>query len=122
MTLPRCVEIPKDEFFAVYAEDEVQDPADLSEALTDYLSDKYGYCICEYGGWEIKKDTIFVFDIDWDDDYRDYLDELSELELDDTAYEYYKNAILDMHFGDKGDPGYDSYNAVINDARRTADQ
>ena len=60
-------------------------------------------------------------DIEDDDmDFDDAMDILDELELDDTAYDYYKEALEGIHYNDQASHethGYESLSAVIADAR-----
>ncbi len=64
------------------------------------------------------------FDDDEDDanmDFDDAMDILNGLELDDTAYDYYREALEGIHYGDQASHethGYESLSDVIADARR----
>lgn len=54
-------------------------------------------------------------------DFYDALDILNDLELDDTAYNYYREALEGICYNDPASyetHGYKSYSAVIEDARR----
>ena len=63
------------------------------------------------------------FDDDEDDDDMDFddaMDILDELELDDTAYDYYREALEGIHYNDQASHethGYTSLSVVIADAR-----
>lgn len=59
-------------------------------------------------------------DEDDDMDFDDAMDILDELDLDDTAYEYYKEALEGIHYNDQASHethGYTSLSDVITDAR-----
>jgi hypothetical protein len=71
--LPTNVDMPIDSCLADAIEDEVY----VEEAINDYLSDTYGYCMWDYS-YEVdkKKPVIHITDIEWDvtdtcDDYDD---------------------------------------------------
>lgn len=54
-------------------------------------------------------------------DFDDAMDILDELELDDTAYDYYREALEGIHYNDQASHethGYKSLSDVIADARR----
>jgi len=54
-------------------------------------------------------------------DFDDAMDTLNDLELDDTAYDYYKEALEGIHYNDRASHethGYESLSDVIEDARR----
>ena len=56
-----------------------------------------------------------------DMDFDDAMDILNDLELDDTAYDYYREALEGIHYNDQASHethGYKSLSDVIEDARR----
>ena len=75
----------------------------------------------------IRKADIDDSDIDpadEEDGYAEARDELYELDLDNTAFDYYLEAIQGLHYGDQASHethGYKSIENVMQDARRCAE-
>ena len=64
--------------------------------------------------WELEDDED-------DMDFDDAMDILNDLELDDTAYDYYREALEGLYYNDRASHethGYTSLSDVIADARR----
>ena len=47
--------------------DEYSDKDEIEDAINDYLSDEYGFCVNSWE-YEIESDVIFISNIDWDTD------------------------------------------------------